>query len=98
MITVFILNNVSSLEAFVVRLLTRRFIGDYDPNLERSYSVNTVMDNDHFMLEVLDSGGHHLEVDTIVSVIIHHSEYFRHTSYLLIYILLSALFFQHFWQ
>lgn len=45
-----------------MRLLTRRFIGDYDPNLERSYSVSTVMDNDHFMLEILDSGGHHLEV------------------------------------
>ena len=46
----------------MVRLLTRRFIGDYDPNMERTYSVNTVMDNDHFTLEVFDSSGHHLEV------------------------------------
>jgi len=50
--------------AFVVRLLTRRFIGDYDPNMERTYSVNTVMDNDHFTLEVFDSSGHHLEDGT----------------------------------
>lgn len=45
-----------------MRLLTRRFIGDYDPNLERCYSVNTVVDNDPFLLEILDSGGHYLEV------------------------------------
>ncbi|XP_045024916.1 uncharacterized protein LOC116916320 [Daphnia magna] len=48
--------------AFVVRFLTRRFIGDYDPKLERCYPVNTTLNGDHVMLELLDSGGHHLEV------------------------------------
>jgi hypothetical protein len=48
--------------AFVVRFLTRRFIGDYDPKLERCYPVNTTFNGEHVMLELLDSGGHHLEV------------------------------------
>ncbi|XP_046446068.1 ras-like protein 1 [Daphnia pulex] len=47
--------------AFVVRFLTRRFIGDYDPKLERCYPVNTTLNGEHVMLELLDSGGHHLE-------------------------------------
>ena len=49
-------------KAFVVRFLTRRFIGDYDPKHERCYPVNTNLKGDSISLELLDSGGHHLEV------------------------------------
>jgi hypothetical protein len=32
------------------------------PKLERCYPVNTTLNGEHVMLELLDSGGHHLEV------------------------------------
>ena len=45
-----------------MRFLTRRFIGDYDPQSERVYSTSTVLDQDQVAVEILDSAGHHLEV------------------------------------
>lgn len=41
----------------VVRFITRRFIGDYDPNLEKVYTHNTVIDNDVVLFEILDATG-----------------------------------------
>lgn len=41
----------------VVRFITRRFIGDYDPNLEKVYTFNTVVDNDVVSFEILDAAG-----------------------------------------
>lgn len=43
--------------AMVVRFITRRFIGDYDPNLEKVYTHNTVIDNDVVLFEILDATG-----------------------------------------
>lgn len=40
----------------VVRFMTRRFIGEYDPN-ERSYSYCTTVDNEIVNFELLDCAG-----------------------------------------
>lgn len=41
--------------AFIVRYLTRRFIGEYDPNLEKVYTNSRTIDGDMIMLEILDT-------------------------------------------
>lgn len=43
--------------ALVVRFITRRFIGEYDPTLEKVYTFHTVMDNDMVYFEILDTAG-----------------------------------------
>lgn len=43
--------------AMVVRFITRRFIGEYDPNLERVYTFNTLVDNELVLFEILDAAG-----------------------------------------
>ncbi|CAK1578396.1 unnamed protein product [Parnassius mnemosyne] len=43
--------------ALVVRFITRRFIGEYDPNLEKIYAFQTVIDNEMVYFEILDSAG-----------------------------------------
>ncbi|CAF4936551.1 ras-related and estrogen-regulated growth inhibitor [Pieris napi] len=43
--------------ALVVRFITRRFIGEYDPNLEKIYTFQTVIDNEMVYFEILDSAG-----------------------------------------
>jgi len=48
--------------AFVVRFLTRRFIGDYDPKCQKTYCISTALNGDQINLELLDAGGHYLEV------------------------------------
>lgn len=42
----------------VVRFITRRFIGEYDPNLEKVYTYSTVIDNEVILFEILDAAGH----------------------------------------
>lgn len=42
----------------VVRFITRRFIGEYDPNLEKIYTYNTIIDNEIVLFEILDAAGH----------------------------------------
>lgn len=46
----------------VVRFITRRFIGEYDPNLEKIYSFNTIMDNEAVLFEILDAKSGQLNV------------------------------------
>lgn len=41
--------------ALTVRFLTQRFIGDYDPLLENTYSCNKCIDGETVSLEVLDT-------------------------------------------
>ena len=41
----------------VVRFITKRFIGEYDPNLEKIYTFNTLVDNELVMFEILDAAG-----------------------------------------
>ena len=41
--------------ALVVRYLTRRFIGEYDPSSEKVYPHSTCIDGESVFLEILDS-------------------------------------------
>jgi GTPase SAR1 family protein len=41
----------------VVRFITKRFIGEYDPNLEKIYTHNTIVDNEIVLFEILDAAG-----------------------------------------
>lgn len=41
----------------VVRFITKRFIGEYDPNLEKVYTFNTLIDNEFVLFEILDAAG-----------------------------------------
>lgn len=50
----------------VVRFITRRFIGEYDPNLEKIYSFQTVIDNEMVYFEILDSAGESHVSDTYI--------------------------------
>ncbi|XP_059486581.1 ras-like protein family member 11A isoform X3 [Neocloeon triangulifer] len=43
--------------ALVVRFITRRFIGEYDPTLEKMYTFNPTVDNEVIPLEILDTAG-----------------------------------------
>ena len=58
-------------KAFVVRFLTRRFIADYAKH-ERCYTVNTHLKGENISLELLDSGGHHLEVCCVLATLSKH--------------------------
>ena len=52
----FFLENVI-VAALVVRFITRRYIGEYDPNLEKVYTFHTMMDNEMVLFEILDTAG-----------------------------------------
>lgn len=52
------------LPAMVVRFITRRFIGEYDPNLEKVYTFTTIMDNEAILFEILDAKSGQLNVST----------------------------------
>lgn len=41
----------------VVRFITRRFIGEYDPNLEKVYSHAIVINKETILFEILDAAG-----------------------------------------
>lgn len=43
--------------ALVVRFITRRYIGEYDPTLEKVYTFHTLMDNEMVYFEILDTAG-----------------------------------------
>jgi Ras family len=43
--------------AMVVRFITKRFIGEYDPNLEKTYTHSTTVDNEIVLFEILDAAG-----------------------------------------
>ncbi|XP_060526857.1 ras-related and estrogen-regulated growth inhibitor [Cylas formicarius] len=43
--------------AMVVRFITRRYIGEYDPTLEKVYTFHTVIDNEMVYFEILDTAG-----------------------------------------
>lgn len=50
--------NVFLFAALVVRFITRRFIGEYDPNLEQVYTHSTIMNDEAVLFEILDAAGH----------------------------------------
>lgn len=43
--------------AMVVRFITRRYIGEYDPSLEKVYSFQTIIDNEMVYFDILDTAG-----------------------------------------
>lgn len=43
--------------AMVVRFITRRFIGEYDPNLEKIYTCQTTLDKEQIQFDILDATG-----------------------------------------
>lgn len=43
--------------ALIVRLLTKRFIWEYDPTLEWTYRHALIIDDENVILEILDTGG-----------------------------------------
>ncbi|XP_049791952.1 uncharacterized protein LOC126199215 isoform X2 [Schistocerca nitens] len=43
--------------ALVVRFITKRYIGEYDPTLEKVYHFQTVMDGEAVLFEILDTAG-----------------------------------------
>jgi len=43
--------------AMVVRFITRRFIGEYDPNLEKIYTCQTTLDKEPIQFDILDATG-----------------------------------------
>ncbi|XP_065357152.1 uncharacterized protein LOC135951427 [Calliphora vicina] len=51
--------------AMVVRFITRRYIGEYDPNLEKIYTFNTSLDNDYVHFDILDATGQPNEADCV---------------------------------
>lgn len=51
--------------ALVVRFITRRYIGEYDPNLEKVYTFHTVMDNEMVYFEILDTAGQPHETECL---------------------------------
>ncbi|CAG9766807.1 unnamed protein product [Ceutorhynchus assimilis] len=51
--------------AMVVRFITRRYIGEYDPTLEKIYSFHTVIDNEMVYFDILDTAGQPPENDCL---------------------------------
>ncbi|EDV99218.1 ras-related and estrogen-regulated growth inhibitor [Drosophila grimshawi] len=51
--------------AMVVRFITRRFIGEYDPNLEKIYTCQTTLDNELIQFDILDATGQLHELDGV---------------------------------
>lgn len=45
------------LTALIVRFITKRFIGEYDPTLEKVYTFHTIVGNDVVNFEILDTAG-----------------------------------------
>jgi hypothetical protein len=45
------------ISALVVRFITRRYIGEYDPTLEKLYPFHTLIDGDMAHLDILDTAG-----------------------------------------
>ncbi|CAH1974910.1 unnamed protein product [Acanthoscelides obtectus] len=43
--------------ALVVRFITRRYIGEYDPTLEKIYTFHTVLDDEMVSFDILDTAG-----------------------------------------
>lgn len=44
--------------ALLVRFVTKKFIGDYDPNLEKMYTYQASMESESVNFEILDTAGY----------------------------------------
>lgn len=70
--------------AMVVRFITRRYIGEYDPNLEKIYTYCTSLDNDCVQFDILDATGQQNVSHPLISDV---TNYIRHVFVLYIFIL-----------
>lgn len=46
------------ISALIVRFITKRFIGEYDSNLEKIYPLTMIVDNELVQFEILDAAGY----------------------------------------
>lgn len=46
------------ISALLVRFVTKKFIGDYDPNLEKMYTYQVCMESETVNFEILDTAGY----------------------------------------
>ncbi|KAG5892302.1 hypothetical protein JTB14_023482 [Gonioctena quinquepunctata] len=51
--------------AMVVRFITKRYIGEYDPTLEKIYTFHTLIDNEMVYFEILDTAGQPHETECL---------------------------------
>ncbi|XP_031338618.1 ras-related and estrogen-regulated growth inhibitor [Photinus pyralis] len=51
--------------ALVVRFVTRRYIGEYDPTLEKIYTYHTIIDNEMVYFDILDTAGQPHETECL---------------------------------
>lgn len=65
-ISVSLISWITIVSAMVVRFITRRYIGEYDPTLEKIYTYHTVIDNETVYFDILDTAGQpHVSVDVL---------------------------------
>ncbi|XP_055920994.1 ras-related and estrogen-regulated growth inhibitor isoform X2 [Eupeodes corollae] len=53
------------LKTMVVRFITRRFIGEYESNLEKIYTHTTMVDNEMIQFDILDAAGQPNETEFV---------------------------------
>lgn len=50
----------------VVRFITKRYIGEYDPTLEKVYTYHATIDNEMVYFDILDTAGQpHVSLDVM---------------------------------
>lgn len=55
-----------------MRFVTKKFIGDYDPNLEKMYTYQVTMESETVNFEILDTAGYVQDVSENMATIIYH--------------------------
>lgn len=53
--------------ALLVRFVTKKFIGDYDPNLEKMYTYQVSMESEMVNFEILDTAGYAVQDVSMVT-------------------------------
>lgn len=57
--------------ALLVRFVTKKFIGDYDPNLEKMYTYQVSMESEMVNFEILDTAGYAVQDVSMVTFYIY---------------------------
>lgn len=50
-------SKIFNLSAMIVRFITKRFIGDYDPKASKSYTFHYQVDNEDTIFQIMDGSG-----------------------------------------
>lgn len=56
--------------ALLVRFVTKKFIGDYDPNLEKMYTYQVSMESETANFEILDTAGYVQDVSDAAPILV----------------------------